>query len=122
MQLESMTVDPGNVVGETAKIKSEGYRFVTLSCVEIDAGMVDILYHFDRALSMKHLRMRVSRSTPIPSISSVYFAAFLVENEIQDLFGLQFQDLAIDYHRTLYLDGERGAPFSRPGGDASGKQ
>jgi ech hydrogenase subunit D len=109
-----IAVSPENVVGETAKMKVEGYRFVTLSCVEIDETMVDILYHFDRALQLKHLRMTVPKDTLVPSISPVYFAAFLVENEIQDLFGIRFQGLAIDYDRTLYLEAEvKKTPFCK---------
>ena len=109
-----IAISPENVVGETAKMKVEGYRFVTLSCVEIDETTVDILYHFDRAFQLKHLRLTVPKEAPVPSISPVYFAAFLVENEIQDLFGIRFQGLVIDYDRTLYLDEDvKQTPFCK---------
>jgi ech hydrogenase subunit D len=114
MIVSDIPVCPENIVGETAKIKVEGYRFVTLTCVELDETRVDVLYHFDRDYQMKHLRMTVLKDTPIPSISPVYFAAFLVENEIQDLFGIRFQGLAIDYDRTLYLaEDVKAAPFCK---------
>lgn len=100
---QEIAIDPANIVGETAKLKVEGYRLVTLTCVELDANRVDILYHFDKDFQLKHLRLTVPKALPVPSISPVYFAAFLVENEIQDLFGIRFQGLAIDYDRTLYL-------------------
>jgi ech hydrogenase subunit D len=109
-----ISISPDNVVGETAKMKVEGYRFVTLSCVELDETTVDILYHFDRDFQLKHLRLTVRKDIPVPSISPVYFAAFLVENEIQDLFGIRFQGLAIDYDRTLYLDEDvKKTPFCK---------
>jgi ech hydrogenase subunit D len=109
-----IAISPENVVGETAKMKVEGYRFVTLSCVELDETTVDILYHFDREFQLKHLRLTVPKEAPVPSISPVYFAAFLVENEIQDLFGIRFQGLAIDYDRTLYLDEDvKQTPFCK---------
>ena len=109
-----IAISPENVVGETAKMKVEGYRFVTLSCVEIDETTVDILYHFDREFQLKHLRLTVPKEAPVPSISPVYFAAFLVENEIQDLFGIRFQGLAIDYGRTLYLEEDvKKTPFCK---------
>jgi len=111
---EIISVSPESVIGETAKVKIDGYRFVTLSCVETDEKTVDILYHFDKDLQMKHFRLTAAKDTPVPSISKVYLAAFLVENEIQDLFGIRFDNLAIDYKRTLYLDGETvSAPFCR---------
>jgi NADH:ubiquinone oxidoreductase subunit C len=50
--------------------------------------------------------LTVSKDTAVSSISGVYLAAFLVENEIQDLFGIHFEGLVIDYDRTLYLDEE----------------
>jgi ech hydrogenase subunit D len=109
-----MDISMEHVVGEAAKMKVEGYRFVTLSCVEIDEARVDILYHFDREFQLKHLRLPVLKDTPVPSISPVYFAAFLVENEIQDLFGIRFQGLAIDYDCTLYLEADvKKTPFCK---------
>ena len=114
MKGEVVSVGIDTVVGETAKIKVEGYRFVTMSCAELDQTMVDILYHFDKDLELKHFRLTVPRDTPVPSISPVYFAAFLVENEIQDLFAVRFKGLAIDYERTLYLDEEvKVTPFCK---------
>ncbi|MBW1677624.1 MAG: NADH-quinone oxidoreductase subunit C [Deltaproteobacteria bacterium] len=114
MKGEMISVSIDTVVGETAKIKVEGYRFVTMSCAELDQTMIDILYHFDKDLELKHLRLTVLRDTPVPSVSPVYFAAFLVENEIQDLFAVRFKGLAIDYERTLYLDEEvKVTPFCK---------
>ena len=103
---EVIPVSSKNLVGETAKIKAEGYRFVTLSCMASGEDEFEILYHFDKDLRLKHFRLNVSGGEPVPSISPVYFAAFLVENEIQDLFDIRFKGLAVDYERTLYLEEE----------------
>ena len=114
MREEMIPVDAGTLIGEVAKLKVRGYRFVTLSCTEIDARYLDILYHFDKDLTLIHLRMRAEKSTPVPSISHVYFSALLVENEIQDFFGIFFEGLAVDYRGTLYLEEEvMKAPFCR---------
>lgn len=109
---KAITVE--TLVGEVARLKAEGYRMVTLTCVEQDESSLEVLYHFDRDLELNHLRLTVARETIVPSISSLFFAAFLVENEIQDLFGLRFHGLALDYQGSLYLDEEVGkAPFCR---------
>jgi ech hydrogenase subunit D len=114
MLKELLPVGIDNLLGETAGIKMAGYRFVTMSCTALDADHFDILYHFDRELELKHLRLTTGGDTAVPSISPIYFAAFLVENEIQDLFGIRFKGLAIDYERTLYLDGTtRITPFCK---------
>jgi len=106
MREEVIPISLDAVVGEAGKMKAEGYRLVTMSSAELDAEKVDILYHFDKNLTMKHLRLTVAKDVQVPSISSVYLAALLVENEIQDLFGVRFKGLAIDFNRTLYLDEE----------------
>lgn len=111
MQLEAIPIDLNSLVGETAKIKAQGYRLVTLTCVELGENTVDLLYHFGRDLDLIHLRMTTPKDELIPSISPVYFSAFMVENEISDLFGLHFQGLAIDYDRTFYLEEEAKNPF-----------
>jgi ech hydrogenase subunit D len=112
MQPEIISVSADTLVGEVARAKSEGFRFVTLSCTESGGDSVDILYHFDKDLRLTHLRLSVLKCGTVPSISVVYFAAFLVENEIQDLFGIRFKGLVVDYERTLYLDPEvTVAPF-----------
>jgi ech hydrogenase subunit D len=111
---EVITIGLDHVVGACAQKKAEGYRFVTMTCTALDPDTMDILYHFDKAYKLEHLRLMVSRLTPLPSISDVYFAAFLVENELQDLFGLRFRGLALDYNQTLYLDQEVAtAPFCK---------
>jgi ech hydrogenase subunit D len=125
MNGEVIAIGLDQVVGACAQKKAEGYRFLTMTCAALDPDTVDILYHFDKAYKLEHLRLTVSRHTPLPSISDVYFAAFLVENELQDLFGLRFQGLALDYNQTLYLDQEvTTAPFCKytvaSGEDAAG--
>jgi len=106
MREEIMAVSAEELVGEVARLKVLGYRLVTLSCTELDASTVDILYHFDKDLGLKHLRLTALKAEAVPSISPVYFAALLVENEIQDFFGLRFEGLVLDYRGMLYLEEE----------------
>ena len=93
-----------NLVAQVGAKKQAGYRFVTLSTVALEDGSTDILYHFDKEMEMSHFRLNVPADTIIPSVSGVYFSAFLAENEVQDLAGLEFDGLVVDYNRTLYLD------------------
>ena len=69
-----------NLLRETAAVKTAGYRLVTLTCTALDENHFDILYHFDRGLALKHLRLEVAAETPVPSISmtrSFISAAFI---------------------------------------------
>lgn len=90
----------------SSALKAQGYRFVTASATELDGDSVDLLYSFDRDLDMVHLRATAQRAVAVPSLSPVFFAALLVENEIQDQFALRFADLVLDYGRSLMIDPE----------------
>lgn len=105
-----------NLVPEALKLKSDDWRFVTLTCVELDEESCDIIYHFDKDLEEKHLRVKVAKTDTVPSLSAVYFCAFLAENEVQDQFNIRFDGLAVDFDRTLVLDEEvTTTPFCRYG-------
>lgn len=104
--LETREIVADALHGEVAKLKGEGYRFVTMTCVDLDAEHVDLIYSFDRDLEMVHYRMRQAKSQPAPSISGVLFTAFLVENEIQDQFGICFDGLVLNFENYLYLEEE----------------
>ncbi len=112
--MEARIVDKAVLIAEAAARKAEGKRFVTISCVELESDDCDLIYHFDQDLELENLRCTVPRNEPVPSISGVYLAAFLVENEIQDQFGLRFEGLVLDFGRSLYLDEEvTTLPFCR---------
>ncbi len=91
-----------------------GYRFITATSVDNGDGTVDVLYHFDKDLEMKHLRITVNKQEEIPSISGIYFGAVLVENEMKELFGLNIKNIVIDYGGHMLLsDDELEAPMAR---------
>ena len=110
----AVNIDKPGLLREAALLKGAGNRFVTITCVRIDQERVELIYHFDRDLELTNLRLALTRDEPVPSISGIYFAAFLAENEVQDLFGLKFEGLVLDYKGGLYLEPEAGAaPFMR---------
>ena len=110
------SITTGDIVPAAKRMKQAGYRLVTLTAVDLDERSVDLIYHFDRELGLSHFRVNVTKGRPVPSICGVYFAAVLVENEIQDQFGLRFDGLALDYDAGLYLEEEAGrTPFCKYG-------
>ena len=120
---EVISVSLDDIIEKVARKKVEGYRFVTMSCAELDENTIDILYHLDKDLNLINFRLTVPRNAAVPSISPVYFAAFLVENEMQDLFEIRFTGLVIDYERTLYLEEEvKITPFCKYSISAANRQ
>ncbi|MEW5722975.1 MAG: NADH-quinone oxidoreductase subunit C [Thermodesulfobacteriota bacterium] len=93
-----------------------GYRFVTMTCTDLGEAH-ELIYHFDKDYVLGHLRLRLAKGEAAPSISMIYAAAVLVENEIKDLFGLPFQGLVLDYEGRFFLS--EGAPVAPLGGKAA---
>lgn len=83
----------------------QGYRLITITAVDVGEA-VELLYHFDRNYELSHVRLRVAKGTVVPSISGIYACAALVENEIQDLFGVEFEGLALNYEGRFMLAAE----------------
>ena len=104
------------LLGEVAALKGTDHRFVTITCR--DAGEThELTYHFDKDYKLTNLRINSPKGTVLPSMSSVFFAAVIVENEIKDLFGIDFSGLAIDYKgRFILSDGAPKAPMNKTHG------
>ena len=90
-----------------------GYRFVTMTVVD-KGEEFDIFYHFDKDYELVTYQLMLKKGDDLPSISDICFAAVIVENEIQDLFGITFKDLKLDYNKHFILAPDAPAqPFCR---------
>ncbi len=101
------------IVPQTRKMFDDGWRLVTQSLVDLGDEGFDLFYHYDKELELQHYKVKVPKGTAIPSISGIYFAALLVENENRDLFGVSYDGLVLDFNRSLYLE-EAGEPMNAP--------
>ncbi len=111
----TVTISPGDVITQTRNLKYEGFRFITMSSVDL-GDSISVLYHLDKDLQAINLRVNVPKGNKMPSISSVYYCAFLVENEIKEHFGVDFDGLPLDFEGMLYLDEEvQKTPFCNMG-------
>ncbi|MFZ5764416.1 MAG: NADH-quinone oxidoreductase subunit C [Thermodesulfobacteriota bacterium] len=112
--LAAQVVAEDDLRPRVAGLKELGFRLVAVTCVGVTDGRAELLYHFDRDLHLIHLRLAADAARPLPSITPVFAAAYLAENEIQDQFGLTFAGLDPDYGGSLYLEKAAGpAPFRR---------
>lgn len=91
---------------EAARLKAEGWRFVQTHAVNGDAG-IDLYYTFMKDGHALNLRIEgVTKDQPVPSITDLFLAAFVFENEARELFGVDMRDIAIDFHGTMYAPAE----------------
>ena len=115
-------VSSNDIITQTRNLKDEGFRFVTMSSVDL-GDSVSVLYHLDKDLQIINLRVDVPKGKKTPSISSVFSSAFLVENEIKEHFGVDFDGLPLDFEGMLYLDEEvQKTPFCNVGIKSSDEQ
>ncbi len=107
---EITPIGKDELVGATAELFAEGYRFVHVCCTTLESSY-ELTYSFDKAYRLKNLRITVTPDEEVPSISVIYPNAFLYENELHDLFGLIIRNIVVDYHGTLYRTKVK-TPFS----------
>lgn len=98
----TVIVEKENIVKQVIKMKEQHYRFAAMTCEQVDQ-VFEITYHFDLNYENRNLRILVKVGETVESISSIYSSAFLIENEFQDLYGIVFENLIIDYKGKLYL-------------------
>jgi ech hydrogenase subunit D len=101
--LEITNVDRKDLIAEVTKLKSEGYRLSTISCESLSQEECEVTYHFDKDYALVNLRVTTKYTDSIESISHQFPAALLHENEYQDMMGVKFDNLLIDYKGHLLL-------------------
>ncbi len=85
-----------------AVLKAEGYRFVQMHAVNADWG-VDLYYSFMKDGVIENYRIKgLKERQPVPSITNLFLAAFVFENEARELFGVDMRDVAIDFGGAMY--------------------
>jgi ech hydrogenase subunit D len=94
-------IEIGDVVAKAAQAKKDGLRLVQIGCTKIGDDF-EIIYTYDKDYKLLNYRITVKADVTIPSISGVYFGAFVYENEIHDLYGLAVSGINIDFKGTFY--------------------
>jgi ech hydrogenase subunit D len=99
-QIELITID--TLLEKVRAKKSQGCRLVQISATQLP-GQIELTYSFDLDSQLTNLRLTLDGAEPhLPSISSIYLCAFLYENEIHDLFGVQVAGIAVDFKGKFY--------------------
>ena len=118
--IELITVEA--LLDKVKALHKQGYRLVQISATRLPENL-ELTYSFDLDSRLVSLRLQLAEAQPrIPSISSIYWCAFLYENEMHDLFNLAVDGMAVDFHGTLYKTavkfpfGSTKAPAAKPVG------
>lgn len=113
MSFEAKQITPEQLINETQAMFDADYRFVTATCVD-EIEQFRIIYSFDRETELVNLEVAIGKQDELPSVSGVYLCAFLVENEIKELFGVNISNIAVDLGGRLYMiEGADPHPMTR---------
>ncbi|MDR1571094.1 MAG: NADH-quinone oxidoreductase subunit C [Clostridiales Family XIII bacterium] len=94
-------VEASGLLDAVQDMKQGGYRLGQI-CASSVKGEFQIVYSFDRDHVLTNLRLTPADTGAIPSITHIYWPAFIYENEMQDLFGFRFKNLALDYEGKFF--------------------
>jgi len=78
------------------QLKEDGYRFVQMCGITQPDGAI-VMYSFDKDLVLYQYKLKVKDGEDVESITGSYWNAFVYENEVHDLFGINFLHNALDF-------------------------
>ena len=92
---------PGELLPNVLKMRVEEYRLIQICSTRTKEGF-DLVYSFGKEYDMTNLIFSVGEDDEVISISDIFPPAFLYENEIHDLFGINIKMMNVDYKGNLY--------------------
>ena len=96
------TIPVETLLERVRAFREQGWRLVQIGATRLP-DQLELTYSFDRENRLTNLRLALPGDQPkVPSISSIFWCAFLYENELHDLFNLQVSGLAVDFHGHFY--------------------
>jgi len=89
-------VTASELVEKVQDLLADGHRLGQICCTKT-GDEFELLYSFDKDHVLFNLKMIIAEGQEVRSISNVCWHAFIYENEMHDLFGIEFKHSALDY-------------------------
>ena len=96
-------VEPNSLLEHVMVQKNTGRRLSQICAAYVNEKL-ELSYSFaeDETNLYHNLRLVIDKETEVPSITEFYPYAFLYENEMKELFGVNIQMINLDYNQKLY--------------------
>ena len=97
-----LTLD--KLVETSREYKENGYRLVQL-CPKLERDdSITLIYSFGKGADLVNFEIKGIQKnvTEVPSVTELFIAAFVFENEAHDLFGVNIVGNLIDFQGTFY--------------------
>ena len=104
MSFEEQTlalIEVSDLLARVEQYKKAGNRLAQIGCTK-DGDVFEISYSFDKEYVFSTIRISIPQTTEVPSVSGIYWGAFVYENEIHDLYGITIKDINVDFKGTFY--------------------
>jgi len=89
-------VTASELASKVQDLLTDGYRLGQICCTKLDDGL-EIMYSLDKDHVLLNLKLPVQEGQDVLSITNICWPAFIYENEIHDLFGVEFRHSELDY-------------------------
>ncbi len=102
--LNSIELSKTDLPERVEALLEEDARIATATCLDL-GDQFEVIYHFNKGLELINLRIRIDKGEELPSISNLTLNAALIENEMQEFFGINITNIAIDFKGGMLLAG-----------------
>ena len=110
-------MDKAAFLARVGEYHKNGWRLAIINATtvpspdETTAGVFEISWGFAKDLEFETMRESVTTADEVPSVSEFFGAAFLYENEMRELFGINVTGIGLDLQGQLYKTSAK-IPFS----------
>lgn len=110
-------IEPGEILDRAKEKKSGGWRLMELHANRpYKDNKLELVYSYchDTGHQIELLTTYIEPDQAVESVSHVFPCAFVFENEMHDLFGVQVNNLLLDYQGQFYRVLEGKPMLNRP--------
>ena len=110
-------MDKEGFLARVGKYHENGWRLAIINATTVPSpdeatpGIFEISWGFAHDLEFETIRETIVLADEVPSVSDFFGAAFLYENEMRELFGLNVTGIGLDLQGQLYKTSVK-IPFS----------
>jgi len=110
-------MDKDSFLARVGEYHKGGWRLALINATTVLAadeatpGVFEVTWAFAKELEFETIRETIGQADAVPSVSEFFGAAFLYENEIRELFGINVTGLGLDLKGQLYKTATK-IPFS----------
>lgn len=95
------TIEVGELMPRCAMMKNYGWRLCQIHSVRIPDGY-EVTYTLAKDYDLYNFKVVVGETEAIPSITPIFSCAWMYENEIVELFGVNIKNILRNYQKKLY--------------------